>query len=82
MTREEWKAIKARDARLVTHGDSFVQCDGDRTALLALVRELAEAAGRVRCWRCNGTGNAGNELVGDEDCPDCAPLRELLEAVR
>jgi hypothetical protein len=46
--------------------------------LLCYVDELRAAAGKVTCETCSGTGNAGNELVGDEDCPDCADLRLLL----
>jgi chromosome segregation ATPase len=35
---------------------------------------LREAAGKVTCWECNGTG-----LIDDASCPDCADLRALLQ---
>jgi hypothetical protein len=41
-----------------------------RLAAAVSIYELVEAA-KAKCQTCGGTGNAGNELVGDEDCPDC-----------
>lgn len=48
----------------------------DRNDLLAYVDELREAAGRVRCARCERMGH-----YADEPCPDCADLRALLQSV-
>lgn len=47
----------------------------DRVALLALVDELRKAAAKVTC------GNCMNEHWGVPrgPCPDCAPLRALLD---
>lgn len=96
-TRDELVAIRERDQ---DYNDIFEQQATmprdiahrlvawpvhDRRALLALVRDLAEKAGRVTCRRCDDSGyepwsDFGGAVI--EPCPDCAPLRELLEVVR
>lgn len=40
---------------------------------------LLDAAGRVTCARCEG---ACKGWPSDEGCPDCGPLRKLMEELR
>jgi hypothetical protein len=41
--------------------------------LLALARQYAS-----ECGECNGTGNSGNEVLGDEDCEACEDIRTVI----
>lgn len=50
----------------------------DRRALLAYVDELREAAGKVTCWVCQGTGHDRGWPVHNPPCYACADLRRLL----
>jgi hypothetical protein len=88
MTDDELKAIRVDDAASL-----FVRnLAADRRALLryvdALRAELAalrEAAGKVKCWTCHGSGKitwtSGSIMplgAAPIPCPDCADLRKIL----
>ena len=71
------KAVWFRpDAVLETLADVY----RDRRALLAYVKALRAAAGKVTCKWCSNTGVIrGNTPPFSMPCPDCADLRRLTK---